>query len=603
MALTISRNKTLQQDAIDRAAKKGARGPKEKGGKGGQAGSGRAAGGQGRFVLFVGDEGAILTYTNKTTVQRRLFAASPAPEHVEQMRALLDSDPKAPIWMLLDSMDQSYQRQTLPPVAKVSLGKIIQRRLDRDFAASDIKGALEIGREKTGRKDWNYLLVAVSTTGHVMEWMDILLDRSNPFKGLFLSPVESEGLILGLAASTGNRRAAALVEEDDGSKEGKKLAKAKAKAIPKAKKGDSTFAWQLLISHHKVGGFRLVVLNEGRLTFTRLAQPVGDTTPDVVAGNVEQEAVNTIEYMKRMGYHDGEDLQVLIIASQEIKQSLEPKNIPATSTSFFTPAEAADALNLSGVAQPEDHYADILQSVHLLTLKKHRLVLHSPQTKKIAGLTSAAMGLRALAACIALGLAGYGLWMGWQGFAFGAELERMETEKKSQQVALDHMQEIMKQFPGDVKQMLDVLRLYRQYGKATKFFPITAMAGAATLPQEQFGMGSVKWSRGYTGATSGTPVEKLDFSFAGEVYKSAEDNLPSLKLRLGTLLAKASEAFPDAKVEYSDRPQIFNDTSELKTTIGGSGQNDAFQKMMSEPLKVEFHVTSPKPDPVGGAGR
>ncbi len=437
------------------------------------------------FVLFVGDEGAILTYVTGKNVQRRLYAPAPNQEQTENMRALLDSDARAPIYLLLDSMDQSYQRHSLPPVASVSLNKIVRRRLDRDFGVDDIKGALRIGREEGGRRDWNYLLVAVSTTGAVMEWLDLLLSRENPFMGIYLSPVESESFIARLTKSFGKPESEAETPEDS-------------KKTKRTKNEESAYPWQLMISHHKVGGFRLVVLHKGVLAFTRLAQPIGETTPEVVAGNVEQEVLNTVEYMKRLGYQETQPLQVITMVASDIKASLDRNNIPAQDVHFLTPYEAAELVGLEGVAQPEDHYADVLHSVFMLSSKKHRLVLHSPITSKLKGLRASSQGMRALGFVVALGLIGYGVFQGYQGFGLSSEISTLESQLKMARDDAAKDEEKMKQFPENIQSMLDVMRLYQAYGTQQKFFLQPALEKASNIPLSEIRFSEVKWSRAVT---------------------------------------------------------------------------------------------------------
>ena len=75
--------------------------------------------------------------------------------------------------------------------------------------------------------------------------------------------------------------------------------------VPKIKKDkknkeETGVRWKFLVTHNKVGGFRQVILRDGRAIFTRLTQPVGEVTPAVVAGNIEQEITSTIEYMNRL---------------------------------------------------------------------------------------------------------------------------------------------------------------------------------------------------------------------------------------------------------------------------------------------------------------
>ncbi len=582
--VTISRNRALQKDAPKERKPR----PERKGGGRARAGKTQREQnksdkkGKANFVLFVGDEGAILTYTSGLHVQRRLFAPTPSPEHTENLRALLDTDANAPIYLLLDSMDQAYQRHSLPPVASVSLNKIVRRRLHRDFAADDIKGALQIGREEGGRRDWNYLLVAVSSTGAVAQWMDLCLDRDNPFKGIYLSPVESETFIARMTQTLGS--ATEIAPETGKSK--------------KRSKTEATYPWQLLVSHHKVGGFRLVVLHKGRLAFTRLAQPIGETTPEVVAGNVEHEVLNTIEYMKRLGYQEGQPLQVLVLVAPDIKQQLDQTTMPAQDVHFFTPYEAAGLLGLQAVAQPEDHYADVLQSVHLLAAKKHRLILHSPVTARLSALANGAKAAYAAAALAGLALIGFGLWQGWQGMQMGSEIIQMQTQLNAERESAARAETEMKKFPETIQTMLDVSRLYQTYGSKQTYILPTSLMHAEALTHQDFVLSEVKWTR----IPAAAPVpESLSILLKGEVIKSVKDTVSSLRVRLNQILAEAKNQYPDSNVGYTDLPELFSDKSDLKTSIGGDAENDALQRVLAQPLKVGLKIESPKKETTGGA--
>ena len=117
-----------------------------------------------RFVLIVGDEGVILVFMNGSKVVRRLFAPSAQPSHTEAIRDIMYGNPGVPIYMLIDVLDQQYIPHTFPPVSSLSVGGLVKRRIDRDFQPDDLKGALPLGRDKAGRKEWKFLLVSLART-------------------------------------------------------------------------------------------------------------------------------------------------------------------------------------------------------------------------------------------------------------------------------------------------------------------------------------------------------------------------------------------------------------------------------------------------------
>jgi hypothetical protein len=276
------------------------------------------------FVLMVGDEGGILVKLQGKVVVSRLFSASPDVGSLHKFEEELKSHPKAPIMLLFDMMDQTYVRQTLPPVSSFSLDGIITRKLNKDFAADDIKGYVILDREKTGRKDWNYLIVSISNNLILQKWLSFVVERNNPFRGIGLLPLEAQNFI-------------------------QAYEKVFTKQIDKKRK-TSSYEWQILVSHNKVGGFRQVVLRNNRLIFTRMAQPFGESAPDVIAGNIEQEMINTLEYLKRLGLQDPNTISIVIMASEEIKNALDPKNIKAGAHHFMTPMQMSEVLNIPDAA-------------------------------------------------------------------------------------------------------------------------------------------------------------------------------------------------------------------------------------------------------------
>jgi len=135
-----------------------------------------STGGGKRFVLIIGDEGAILVFMQGMKVLRRLFAPSAQASHSEAMMDIMKANPKAPISVLADVIDQQYVPHNFPPVSSLAVGGLVKRRLERDFQPEDLKGSLAVGRDKSGRREWKYLLVALAKTPLIAGWIDLLVE-------------------------------------------------------------------------------------------------------------------------------------------------------------------------------------------------------------------------------------------------------------------------------------------------------------------------------------------------------------------------------------------------------------------------------------------
>jgi hypothetical protein len=392
---------------------------------------------KGKFILSVGDEGGILTYVHGKTVERRFFAPTPNYSDTKGFLDALQADPDAPITMLIDVMDQSYVQQSLPPVSAFSVNNLIKRKMERDFAAEDLKGALQIGREKEGRRDWKYLFVTLSRSPQLEAWLNLVMELSNPFTGIYLLPVEAENFIhrlhTGITGETGKKKNPAEIRSQ----------------------------WQLLVAHNKVGGFRQVVLKNGKLIFARLAQPIGDNQPEVIAGNIEQEISVTTEYLKRLGYADDQGMDVYVIASEPIKASIDASNINATSAYVMSPHEAALKIGLDQVTDVNDQFADVLLAAVFATSKKHLLRLQTPELEKLNKLYSGIMAAKAGGALLTLAALGAIGYYGYLVPGAKTEIEDYQNQIGTAEEKLLQVKEQEKKLPDDLERMTDLVAIHQ----------------------------------------------------------------------------------------------------------------------------------------------
>lgn len=323
-----------------------------------------------RFVIILGDEGAILVYVHGKKVERRLFAPSAQPDHTAGMIELMRAHPRAPVYILADVIDQQYVRHTFPPVSSFSVAGLVKRRMERDFQAEDLKGSLQLGREKGGRREWNYLLIALANTPMLQQWLDVVVELPNELKGIYLAPVEAQNYIADI----------------------------------KRYVGGAPVSWQLLVSHNKVSGFRQVVLRDGKLVFTRVTQAIDDALAAVIAGNIEQEILNTIEYLRRTGFSDNANMEIMVIAAQEVKEVLDLKRFNVAGNYALTPLEVGDALQLEQAALSADRFGDVVMAAAFGATRKHVLRFFTAYGQQLAQLYQIRRAMTALVALLLLGL-------------------------------------------------------------------------------------------------------------------------------------------------------------------------------------------------------
>ncbi len=507
-----------------------------------------------------------MVYLKGKKVIRRLFAASPEPSNTRALMEALSNDPTAPVSLLIDMMDQSFVRQTLPPVTQFSVGKLIKRRLDRDFAADDIKGAIILGREKGGRKDWNYMMVSLASTPLLSKWIEIIAERPNQFGGIFLLPIEAEIYTKSLVDSQGIK---------------------------------SNSEWQLLVSHNKVSGFRQVVMQKGRIVFTRMAQPIGDSLPDVIAGNIEQEIVNTSEYLKRLGFMDNAGLDIYIIVAEDIKASIDSAKIKCTQAHIFTPFEVAAGMGLEQAAQAEDHFGDVVFAAHFGATKKHNLGLQTKYTEKLRNLVMAAKAIRATAALIALSilfLIGQTAVESFETFQSSKELEIQKTKLNE---TLEESKRLATKVPGDNEIIADIVSIYELFNKAelSPYWFINKVRG--TLGNEAL-VQNISWNLADPLNVKDTE-DKRTFNATVKIEFTVDPKQTKLLGQTAqNYVEKFKKEFDGYNVSHTALPGLLedNETLTLSDNPASATSNPQSGQGVNSLNTVDFIITSNSSDPI-----
>lgn len=438
-----------------------------------------------RFALFVGDDGAILVFIEGSTVSRRLFAPTAGPEHTLTMKELMQQHPKAPIHVFMDVLDQQYVRQTFPPVSPLSVGGLVDRRIKRDFPAEDLTGSIRLGREATARKDWVYLLIGLANTANYQQWFDLIIEQPNRLVGINLVPLEAEHFI---AAIT--------------------------RAIPEKPAEQSP--WQMLISHNKVSGFRIVVLRDGKLTFTRVGQAVGEAVAAVLAGNVEQEIQNTIEYIRRLGYNDGAGLEVYAILSAEVRDAIDTRNVNATTLNLLSPYDVAELLELKQAALAADRFGDVVMATAMALAKSKTLLLKPKYAKKLDTLRNARFGIYGVAGLVVLLTVAMSASSVLKVFSTRKEISSLESSINQNRPTIELLKQQVSQLGVDVNTKSDVVAFYTQV-KPAEFSPIEVISEVAKLRRNNVRIDSWDWKN--TSAQEGASGEQSMGGEASDVVK------------------------------------------------------------------------------------
>lgn len=378
---------------------------------------------RGKFILVVGDEGAVLCEAHGRNVTRRLFATSPAD--ADRIREVLESRPRRSVTLMIDVLDMALHRESLPSLAPWEIHLVLRRRIRQAFANCPYTGGLAVRRDNGERR---YLLAGVAESKAMERWTRFLASLPNPVGTVVVLAIEATDILTRLTASL----------------------------------GEAASAWQVLITRERTGGFRQVVCRDGLIEFTRLTNSLdADAKPAVVAAAIEQEFAHTIDYMKRLGYSAGDGLDLVILCSGPEKAALEACGFDATGLLLLSPHAAAGLLGLGRCVTVDEAYADVVHALAHAVRPRPRLRLMSEVMARDA--RSANLRRRGYWLAAAVGAVGLVMVLVHSAALYGIRTDMAEHERQRRAAAQDLVvvESALAELPQPRRQKLAELRTWQ----------------------------------------------------------------------------------------------------------------------------------------------
>lgn len=504
---------------------------------------------QNKFVVTVGDDGAIINYFQEGMLKARLFARLNHQEDYRNIKKLFAKDTKAGISILVDVIDQTCNLQSLPAVSRLSVGKLVESRLRKDFAPTDLKGAILMGREKTGRQDWNYIFVSAPLSEGLEEWINFFSNFPNEIKGIFMLPVESVSLV---------------------------------KRLETLNPGKEKSRWQFLVSHNRLGGFRLNVYLEGKLFFTRLVHASLEHSPEMLAGSLEQEILNTLEYLRRTSLEEDETVETYAIVSHAIKQTLETMNIAGARLQVFSPYDVSQAIDLPHAAKKEDRFADIILATSFI-YSLPVIKCHTRETQKLAYMSLVhRLSLAATATLVPLILF-FSLMAFVDLLGANQKVDKALIEKKRLDVEWAKVQKDIELYQTEDKAKInDIISLYKLLS-GESFTPLTIAEQFGNAQGEFAQVRSFNWQFKQGVRRFGKQEPDQTYSMFSIDFINDKEGFDQLFEDFDSFTTQLKETFAQYDVEYSRLPEklSFKDrktTIPIKITITGPKPLDAKHK-------------------------
>ncbi len=125
-------------------------------------------------------------------------------EGFRKFKQYLDGSAKTPTRLLLDVIEEDFRKDAIPHVYGKDRKAVISRLMDRHYRSSRQYTYSEIqGRQKTGRKDDEVLLAAITNPELVRTWVRIIEECDVPLSGILSLPLVSKHLLPAIGGKKG----------------------------------------------------------------------------------------------------------------------------------------------------------------------------------------------------------------------------------------------------------------------------------------------------------------------------------------------------------------------------------------------------------------
>lgn len=146
-----------------------------------------------RIFYFSGYRMTVFDWDEKTLISTRDFL--PDENGFEDFEYLLTQSITMPARLLVDMIEEDFRREAIPHVNPWDRRGLINRLIERHYRDEPYVHAKVLDRSKTGRKDDNVLLSALTNTALLAPWLDRLRKSNARLAGIWSLPLLTEKLL------------------------------------------------------------------------------------------------------------------------------------------------------------------------------------------------------------------------------------------------------------------------------------------------------------------------------------------------------------------------------------------------------------------------
>ncbi len=286
------------------------------------------------FVVTIGDFGSSVTLHDSSNVKDNLFLENLSEETKQKLRNLFNNYSSTPIYIILDTLDQTYKKKTYPLIGKNDLDKIAKKEIEIEGNKNGLHGYISyIPTKNSDIKKLECLYVSASKSELLNEWVELLLDLNNHLVGIYMMPIESFSLL----------------------EEIKKI-NSKSKKSEYSKK-----EIYCLILQTKIGGTRQIIFSDHGIIFTRIVNYNFQESDWNL--RYEQDVYSTLEYLKRSYVSlNVQDLRIINVLPKENIEKITLLNNKELNLTNYTPKKLSEEIGYKNLLSDQELFCDLLIS-------------------------------------------------------------------------------------------------------------------------------------------------------------------------------------------------------------------------------------------------
>lgn len=408
-------------------------------------------------ILVVGNDGVQLYVLKGKRVSLFQDLSHAGGDLSSQLKQAF-KDAGLPLIVLFDVVEQQYRRENIPKVSFMDKNKVINRKLSMAFPQQQLRAFL-ISKQKSKDSDGVVALFAgLAPNLTVTQIMDAIIGSEVYIDGAGLLPLESTALVT------------KLFEE-----------------IRKSGKSRKAPArWSVLMTHHKTGGLRQIVVKEGELALTRMT-PINVSDPGALSEEFVREFNATLTYLSRFGYVPSDGLELTVVTTPEVGQWMRNAHLPVNELHTLSVAEAGKLLGMeTTITIDSAGYGEIL---HAGWVGLQRGLVVSLSSAVLDKVKQARQFSRIAIFALLLG----SVYLGWQMYSLqssistlSGDIDVQKTKKISLQNDLDALKKKLDNLQYQPEIIKNVIDVYEDYNSKNIDFQPTIAAMIELMDNSKF---------------------------------------------------------------------------------------------------------------------